>query len=112
MKDIIDERDEKERIKKSIIKYWNVNYVPKPQAQEDSLNNEGQLNADAQGADCDMAEAEVDEMYNVATGSYSGNYGKNEVDEVTLGQIDKILQEKTEALRDLIKNVDEEMKEE
>ena len=29
MKDIIDERNERERISKSIIKFWNVNYMPR-----------------------------------------------------------------------------------
>ena len=32
MKDMIDKRNERERIARSIIKYWNVNYIPRTQA--------------------------------------------------------------------------------
>ena len=30
MGDTIDKRNEKERISRSIIKFWNVNYIPTP----------------------------------------------------------------------------------
>lgn len=117
MKDVIDERNEKERIGRSIIKYWNVNYVAKP-AEEDEAEKILQRLAEEAAADEAVKQAEIEaaleevrlreEAYNVTTGAYSGNYGSSEVkDEVTKGQIDKILQEKTEALRDLIKQTED-----
>lgn len=117
MKDIIDERDEKERISRSIIKYWNVNYVAKPTEEEEAEKILKRLEEEA-AADEAVKQAEIDaaleearlreEAYNVTTGAYSGSYGRDEIkDEVTKGQIDKILQEKTEALRDLIKQTED-----
>lgn len=101
MRDRIDERNEKERISRSIVKYWNVNYVPvieepdeaaKEQALDGSTMDEGELLSSV-----------TDEFYNKATKSYSGTYGlEKPEDEVTKGQIDRILQEKDEALRQLL----------
>lgn len=103
MKDIIDERNEKERISKSIIKYWNVNYVPKAQEMQPEEKTE-QIQPLQEETDDKMY---TEEMYNPTTGAYSGNYGHVEIkDEVTKGQIDKILKEKTEALSDLIENAE------
>ena len=33
MLDRIDERDKQERMHRSIVKYWNVNYIPTPYAE-------------------------------------------------------------------------------
>ena len=74
MLDRIDERDKQERMHRSIVKYWNVNYIPTPYAEPKEEQ----------------------------TGEKE-DYGNEEVtDEVTKGQIDKILHEKTEAIRSLI----------
>lgn len=101
MRDRIDERNEKERISRSIVKYWNVNYVPvieqadevaKEQASDGSAMDEGEVFSGM-----------TDELYNKATKSYSGIYGLDRPeDEVTQGQIDRILQEKDDALRQLL----------
>lgn len=95
MKDLIDERNEWERISKSIIKSWNVNYVPRqPELPpEESVRRRSEAEA----------AVENEKTYNATTGSHSGAYGRQEIkDEVTKGQIDKILQEKSESLRQLI----------
>lgn len=115
MKDIIDERNERERISKSIIKYWNVNYVPTPvgeMAAQNAAEGNGTADTAMQGemnaADKGTKKAVSEEDYNATTGSYSGSYGKTEIaDEVTRGQIDKILHEKTDAIRSLIEQSDE-----
>jgi hypothetical protein len=114
MKDTIDERNERERISKSIIKYWNVNYVPNPTPDEeaqkviDRLAKEAEEDDAKKQAEIDEAKAQADEAYNATTGSYSGEYGQNEViDDVTKGQIEKILHEKTDAIRDLFEHSDE-----
>lgn len=105
MKDVIDIRDEKERISRSIIKSWNVNYVPRPVVEPEPEAEPGEQEAMADGSlpgeQTDAAENPED--YNASTGAYSGAYGKEPVrDEVTKGQIDKILSEKSEALRGII----------
>ena len=93
MKDLIDQRNEKEKIRSSIIKSWNVNYQnmsphkvsSQPKEEEDAGKKQKR-----------------DYLYNEKTGAYSGMYGQGEVDGVNRGQIDKILREKTEELRELL----------
>lgn len=98
MKDIIDERNERERISKSIIKFWNVNYMPRQPEPEVNAPEEAETQPEQEAV-----VEEKEEMYNKTTGAYSGSYGKHEVkDEVTKGQIEKILQEKSDSLRSLI----------
>ena len=122
MRDIIDERNEKERISRSIIKYWNVNYiVPEPPKEElpdveldddimaiiNRLDNEAQEDEAAKQAEIEHAKEEYRQndrqLYNAATGAYSGVYGQGGVDDdVTRGKIDAILHERSDELRDLI----------
>lgn len=108
MKDRIDEINEKERIAKSIVKFWNVNYIPRTQYEEPQST---EVQTETQQDDVcteDMAAKEHEEAYNVTTGAYSGEYGKQDVkDEVTKGQIEKILHEKTDELRSLIEQSEE-----
>lgn len=108
MKDRIDERNERERIAKSVVKFWNVNYIPRPQYEEpQAAEEQAGTQQDAAWAE-EMAAKEHEEAYNVTTGSYSGEYGKSDVeDEVTKGQIEKILHEKTDAIRSLIEQNEE-----
>lgn len=106
MKDIIDERNEKERISKSIVKFWNVNYIPTPYEEADIIAEANVPVQEASGETSKKPE-ESEEFYNATTGSYSGAYGAEEVqDEVTRGKINRILQEKDEALRSLIEHND------
>lgn len=101
MRDRIDERNEKERISRSIVKYWNVNYVPVIEEPDEAAGEQasGSTAMDEGESVSDM----TDEFYNKATKSYSGIYGlERPEDEVTQGQIDRILQEKDDALRQLL----------
>lgn len=116
MGDIIDERNEKERISRSVVKFWNVNYVTKteePDAREiiERLANEAAMDEAAKQKEIEEAKEEArrrEALYNATTGAYSGSYGLEEVDdEVTQGQINKILQEKDDALRSLIDKSDD-----
>ena len=95
MKDLIDERNERERISRSIIKYWNVNYIPK---QPEPVESE-KMEEEQEVVESNESQLPSEEDYNYTTGAYSGVYVK---DEVTKGQIDKILHEKSENLRHLI----------
>lgn len=93
MLDRIDERDKQERMHRSIVKYWNVNYIPTPYA-EPKEEQTGEEEAEVTGQQLSVEPEPV---------VSSANYGNEEVtDEVTKGQIDKILHEKTEAIRSLI----------
>lgn len=112
MKDLIDKRNEREKIQKSIIKSWNVNYVQNQQPSADDEQPEkdsdcmaSEYGQKAGGADFgqDLYEKHKD-AYNESTGAYSGLYGQEEVTGVTKGQIDKILQEKEEVLRTIIES--------
>ena len=92
MLDRIDERDKQERMHRSIVKYWNVNYIPTPYAEpkEEQTGEEAAVTGQQLSVEPEPAVS-------------SANYGSEEVtDEVTKGQIDKILHEKTEAIRSLI----------
>lgn len=93
MLDRIDERDKQERMHRSIVKYWNVNYIPTPYA-EPKEEQTGEEEAALTGQQLPVEPEPV---------VSSANYGSEEVtDEVTKGQIDKILHEKTEVIRSLI----------
>ena len=89
MLDRIDERDKQERMHRSIVKYRNVNYIPTPYA-EPKEEQTGEKEDAVTGQ-----QLPVEPELTVS----SANYGNEEVtDEV----IDKILHEKTEAIRSLI----------
>jgi hypothetical protein len=104
MKDVIDERNERERISRSIVKFWNVNYMPAPVKEEQEDDAETDADIDALSEEAERAES----SYNATTGSYSGEYGQHEpTDEVTKGQIEKILHEKTDAIQELFEHKDE-----
>lgn len=93
MLDRIDERDKQERMHRSIVKYWNVNYIPTPYA-EPKEEQTGEKEAEVTGQQFSVEPEQI---------VSSANYGNEKVtDEVTKGQIDKILHEKTEAIRSLI----------
>lgn len=114
MKDLIEERNRRERMQKSIIKWWNVNWVPvqdekdefaklsekeKKAAQEIISRLDAEAAADeaikAKEVEEALRQQEKDANYNAATGSYSGTYGQQEVeDEEAKSRIENILKEK------------------
>ena len=125
-RDLIAEKNRRESIKSSVIKYWNVNYYdPNDQArlaeetrmreaQEiiDRLEREKAEDEAKKQAEIDQAyiEAELNDLmremdkktYNATTGSYSGTYGQGDVDTVTQDQVQMILNEKNAAIQDII----------
>ncbi len=122
MKDLIAERDRREKIHNSIIKSWNVHYMTPEELEKLQKQNEAEeiyerLAAEA-AADEAKLQAEIEDAkkkamsYNKMTGSYSGEYGKQDVDSVTQGQIERILGEKEAAIRAMIEEearLDEQM---
>ena len=94
-RDLIAEKNKRERMKSSIIKCWNVNYInPAEQHQEEEEKlKETQVQEVLHGKNKD---------YNVTTGSFSGTYGQGQVDDVTQDQVAMILNEKNAALQGII----------
>lgn len=118
MKDLIDERNRREKMKNSVVKWWNVNWVTVEKKKDEfaGLSAEEKQTAkailnrlDAEAAEDEAVKAKEveDELkkqesreaaYNAATGSYSGDYGTKPVDDVAeMDQITKILKEKEES---------------
>ena len=132
MKDLIAERDKKEKMKHSIVKWWNVHYMtPEELAEEqakerssavpqtmgdheaaqeiiDRLNREAAEDEARKRKEIEQARLEAEANFNATTGAYSGAYGTDGVDRKHKEQIDAILSEKDEALRDLIERTGEE----
>lgn len=126
MKDLIEERDKKEKMKHSIVKWWNVHYMtPEELAEEQAkemTSDEQQTSGDTEAAqdiidrlnreaaedearkrqEIEQARRLAEANFNETTGAYSGSYGSDGVDHMHKEQIDAILAEKDEALRDLI----------
>lgn len=147
MKDLIKERDEKEKMEHSIVKWWNVHYMTPEElraaqqtedrsagmpAQPDRMSEDARelqiaeddlhaaeaiierLQQEAREDEArkrqeiEQAKQEAEANFNPTTGAYSGTYGTGEVNEEAGGQIQAILSEKDEALRDLIEQTGEE----
>jgi len=121
MKDLIDERNAREKIKSSIIKRANVHYVTreeleKPQeterakkAQEVYERLQAEARADEAVKELEKQKAlkereQIESVYNIAKNSPSGVYGAETLDQVTKKQIDAILSEKEHALEQMIED--------
>ena len=136
MKDLIAERDKKEKMQHSIIKWWNVHYMTPEELTEeqvkeaapempaadlqaadtldaaqdiiDRLNREAAEDEARKQLEIEQARIAAESNFNEATGASSGSYGAGSVHERHREQIDSILAEKDEALRDLIERTGEE----
>ncbi len=103
--DMIDKRNMRDKIARSVIKGYNVHYVTQEELDRQKAEEEAKRAREI----CDRLQAEADadenakqeeireamrrqEGYNAKTKSYSGDYGKEKpTDEVTLSQIEQIL---------------------
>ena len=155
MKDLIAERDKKEKMNHSIVKWWNVHYMTAEElaeaqrkeavadgtqetfvptgadlsavqvasasaknareevsdaAQEiiDRLNREAAEDEARKQQEIEEARRTAEANFNESTGAYSGAYGADGINEKHKEQIDAILAEKDEALRELIQRTGEE----
>lgn len=130
-RDLIAERDSRDKLHNSIVKWWQVNYtnpaeeVIEAEPEEPALSEQEQeelrlaeeifarLNAE-KAADDAILQAQIEQAYkeaaaaeandyNATTGAYSGAYGKNShLDTEKKSQVDSIMAEKDAALRALI----------
>ena len=94
MKDIIDERNKREKMQKSIIKYWNVRYSPIMLQQNELTDAEKETGE---------AAAESVKLLGAETAPAQATVMQEDT-EVTSGQIDKILHEKSEVIRNIVEN--------
>ena len=132
MKDLIAERDKKEKMKHSIVKWWNVHYMTPeelteqqekespsaaPHASEeheaaqeilDRLSREAAADEARKQQEIEQARMEAEAKFNATTGAYSGAYGSEGIDRKHKDQINAILAEKDDALRNLIERTGEE----
>ena len=156
MKELIAERDKKEKMKHSVVKWWNVHYMTpeeltEEQAKEvapastaqaigasgsfynndvqniqspteadamdeteaaqeilDRLNREAAEDEARKQQEIEQARLTAEANFNEATGAYSGTYGSVGADGAHKEQINAILAEKDDALRDLIQRTGEE----
>ena len=122
--DLIEKRDKKKRMDRSIIKGWNVHYqtlaeveeearLKKQKQKEEKELQEPLGDAEEDDSPAGAAETETEEnqaqAYNRKTGSYSGHYGKEPVrDESVKSQIDAILNEKKNAFGSALSALQEE----
>ena len=147
MKDLIQERNEREKMEHSIVKWWNVHYMTPEelraaqqaekqeqvsvstqpgqemnesqqlQTAEEELHSveeileqlelEAKKDEIRKREEIEQAKIEAESNYNQTTGAYSGVYGQTDVNEKDDGQVQAILSEKDDALRDLIKKTEE-----
>lgn len=114
MRDLIDERNRLEQLRRSIIKRANVHYVTveELQQQEDAERKKRQ-EAEQTAQDVALRLKQKKEMeqrelleraQQEAALPLSSRYGKQETDEVTKEQVKAILSEKEEILEHVIEN--------
>ncbi len=111
--DLIDKRDMRAKIARSIIKRQNVNYISQEELDrqkaareaEEAKESHERLQAEDLSYEEDLESVDLQKSYNAATKSYSGEYGKKmPEDEVTQGQIEKILAEKEQEFMKTLEN--------
>lgn len=137
MRDRIDERDRKEKLAKTVVKRWNVQYKavdegnhdeafpvqPTPPAEPEMSEEEreklraaeeiiARLNAEA-AEDEAAKQAEIAAAmagYNATTGAYSGGYGQGAVmNDSEREMVDSIMAEKDNAIQETIHSAENNM---
>ncbi len=96
-RDLIEERNRKQELADSLIKWWRVNYIDTRGASaiDVTMSRKKQNNVPEYSP----------EDYNAATGSYSGAYGRNvTLDAAGLNQVSGILDERRQAFTDMLEN--------
>lgn len=119
MRDLIDERNRREKIKSSVIKRYNVHYITQEElerqqeTEEDKrvretmehLQSKGAAEEEAKKLEIQRAREERERLERAmfeASQPPSSKYGMKESDEVTKEQVQAILEEKKSALNKFI----------
>ena len=99
MRDLIDERNYREKCARSIVKSYNVNYILKPEEESPAAESPDENKKEAPAAKKPMPLEEDDRWADIP----SSGYGKiRDNDPVTEEQIQKILGERQESLFDTL----------
>ena len=110
-KDLIAERDTWQKMKNSVVKWWQVNYINDVTILEAGQNKTIRKSVRHEVDYCETnsvheQEAGADD-YNATTGSYSGVYGKVvTLDQGGLDQVASILSEKSDQIQHMFDNVE------
>ena len=90
-KDSIAERDTWQKMKNSVVKWWQVNYI-----QDVTVLEAGEEKTIRKS----LRQEESSDEYNATTGAYSGSYGKVvTLDQGGLDQVASILNEKNDLIQ-------------
>ena len=109
-KDLIAERDSWQKMKNSVVKWWQVNYINDVTVLEAGTNKTIRKSVPKDyGSDKQtVREPKIaEDDFNAATGSYSGAYGKVvTLDQGGLDQVASILSEKSDQIHHMFDNVE------
>ncbi len=107
MRDLIDERDRKAKMSRTLVKGYNVLYLTKEQAEElERKKEEERLEAERLETERMEAEQKAEKekeeaakpkdkkKFNAATGSYSGEYGQGEVSDMAKRMLEELQSER------------------
>ena len=110
MKDLIPERDSWQKMKNSVVKWWQVNYINDVTVLEAGTNKtiRKSVSKDYGSDKKGVREQEIaEDDFNATTGSYSGAYGKVvTLDKGGLDQVASILSEKSDQIQHMFDNVE------
>ena len=96
-KDLIAERDSWQKMKNSVVKWWQVNYI-----QDITVLEAGEKKTVRKTPKQENSSAD----FNATTGSYSGSYGKVvTLDQGGLDQVASILKEKSDVIQHMFDDV-------
>ena len=98
-KDLIAERDNWQKMKNSVVKWWQVNYI-----QDATVLEAGEEKTIRKS----LRQEESSDGYNATTGSYSGSYGKVvTLDQGELNRVAGILNEKNDLIQHMFEKNDD-----
>lgn len=101
MRDLIDERDYREKRARSIVKSYNVNYIARPEEELSAVKSKSK-DAGEESSSVKLTPLQEDDRWAAVP---SSGYGKmREDDPVTEEQIKKILGERQESLSEVLKD--------
>ena len=110
-KDLIAERDTWQKMKNSVVKWWQVNYINDVTVLEAGTNKtiRKSVSKDYGSDKKGVREQEIaEDDFNATTGSYSGAYGKVvTLDQGGLDQVASILNEKNDFIQHMFENDEE-----
>lgn len=113
-KDLIAERDTWQKMKNSVVKWWQVNYINDVtvlEAGQDKTIRKTVQHENKYETKPLYKQENAEDDFNAATGSYSGAYGKVvTLDQSGLDQVASILSEKSNQFQQMFDSVEKQQK--